>query len=722
MSNVNDKLEYGSQTYQGDGIMSASAVLADSLTMESLSADTLTAVVRDTRLQTRLLAADGRFVVAQGFGGVGIVGVARTFLTAKGDRYGLNRYNYGDVVRYYHDDTLITKQYVENITRTGREQWKFSCISGIGLLLSSYHYGGIYTGETLAELVADIIHGIIPYTLDAELGATPMYGWLPKATRRDNLRNVLFAVGGLCQKDSNGDLSIVPSEADEPYDLDPSAVYMGGSVAGLSPASQVNITEHAYIALDTDETVTLFDGEAAAEPMTTPQGQELTAVLVEFDEPVHNLEVTNGTILESGANYAVLGQSSQCTLTGQRYSHTQRIISRTQTTNAAPNVVQSNACGLVNLLNSENVADRVMAYYGHSKEVETDVVVTNQRPGDAVEFYDPFGDPTSGYIASLDMTMSAICKARAVIVNGYIPSASGNYYTNVAVITATGPWTAPAGVHGKARFVLIGGGDGGEIGNRGERAESEPELRGPAGEGGLPGTPGKGGKILVVTANISPGQVFQAKIGTGGAGSSYTYHAESLNSGEYDVIDEILPAQPGGDTTIGPYSSANGYQSDVGYVPIIGGNVYATPGLQGIPGGRGASADDPGENVVWDGVTYVPGAQGETREGDAGTAHGGYGGGPAAGSNGYDGGRGQSANSDDFISGGCGGNGGRATIKPPVPSIRGSGGTSGHGGGGGGGWGMPRNVWGEVYGTATGYGGLGGFGGDGADGIILVYY
>lgn len=704
MSNVNDKLEYGSQTYQGDGIMSASAVLADSLTMESLSADTLTAVVRDTRLQTRLLAADGQFVVAQGFGGVGIVGVARTFLTAQGDRYGLNRYNYGDIVRYYHDNDLITKQYVETITRTGREQWKFSCISGIGLLLSSYHYGGIYTGETLAELVADIIHGIIPYTLDAELGATPMYGWLPKATRRDNLRNVLFAVGGLCQKDSNGDLSIVPSEADEPYDLDPSAVYMGGSVAGLSPASQVNITEHAYIALDTDETVTLFDGEAAAEPMTTPQGQELTAVLVEFDEPVHNLQITNGTILESGANYAVLGQSSQCTLTGQRYSHTQRIISRTQVTNAAPNVVQSNACGLVNLLNSENVADRVMAYYGHSKEVETDLVVTNQRPGDAVEFYDPFGDPTSGYIASLDMTMSAICKARAVIVNGYIPSASGNYYTNVAVITATGPWTAPAGVHGKARVVVIGGGDGGGIGNNGNDAlpattdNLQQALE--AADGGLPGTPGAGGKILVATINLSAGQTIFCVIGKGGLGET-----------------ETSAAQTGEDTKFGSYNSLNGTSSSIGYVPLIGGNIYATPGAAGIPGGRGASEDDPGEVVVWDGVTYVPGQQGETDD-DPDIAYGGYGGGPAAGSNGKDGQRGRSSNAGT-TEGGYGGDGGDATIKPPISTIRGAGGAAGNGGGGAGGGGRPPSYWNN---QPVGKGGKGGPGGDGAPGIILVYY
>ena len=92
-------LQYGSQEYADSDLISSDVEVETSLTMESLSADTLTAVVRDTRLQTRLLAADGRFVVAQGFGGVGIVGVARTLLTAQGDRYGLNRYNYGDIVR-----------------------------------------------------------------------------------------------------------------------------------------------------------------------------------------------------------------------------------------------------------------------------------------------------------------------------------------------------------------------------------------------------------------------------------------------------------------------------------------------------------------------------------------------------------------------------------------------------------------------------------------------
>ena len=93
-----NQLEYNGLTYNraNRGLLSASANVETSLTMESISADTLTAEVRDTRLQTRLLAADGQFVVAQGPGSIGI---ARTLLVAQGDRYGLNRYNYGQVVR-----------------------------------------------------------------------------------------------------------------------------------------------------------------------------------------------------------------------------------------------------------------------------------------------------------------------------------------------------------------------------------------------------------------------------------------------------------------------------------------------------------------------------------------------------------------------------------------------------------------------------------------------
>lgn len=683
-----NRLIYNGKTYDdvtegGDKLMSANCYIGDSLSADELTVDTLTAVVRDYDLETRLLAAQGTLVTAGGM-----------LLVAKRDRYGLLRYDYGAEVFYHHGDDLIGKFYLENIKRKGKNEYQFNCVSGVGLLLTDYHYGGVYTGQTMAEVVADIIHGIVPYTLDAELGATPLYGWLPKATRRNNLRDVLFAVGGQIRKDTAGQINIVPMSAGTPYEIVPDEMYIGGSVTGGNPASAVQITEHAYIALPTDDPVTLFDGEAAADTIVTPNGRTVAGVLVEFGEPVHDLTATNTTILESGANYAVLSQSPAATLVGLRYTHTERIISRRGSAAASPNVVPSSACKLVNLLNAENVADRVMAYYGAAKSIEADLVVTSQKPGDAVSFTDPFGDATQGYIQSLDITMSHILKARATLIAGYIPTASGNYYQHVVIITADQTFTVPAECRGKIRAVLIGGGDGGLMGENGSDGGSTTTDFGEPGEGGAPGTPGSGGNIFVITLAVPVGQTFAAKIGSPGIGQ--TTESE---------------ATKGGATTFGPYSSANGLPSEDGYVDLINRTVYGARGDEGIPGSKGSSSSGDGPDVVYKGVTYTHGSQGASKSG--GGSYGGYGGGAAAGSNGGDGG--------DYHSSDMGGDGGKGAdaVAPDAASTPGKGGAAGHGGGGGGAMGYPQSKYGLA---GSGKGGLASPGGDGAKGVALIYY
>ena len=699
-----NRLIYNGKTYDdendgGDKLMSANCYIGDSLTADELPVDTLTAVVRDYDLETSLLAAHGTLVAAGGM-----------LMVAKRSRYGLLRYDYGAEILYYHGDDLIGKFYLQTIKRTGKNEYQFNCISGVGLLLTDYYYGGVYDGQSMAEVVADIIRGIVPYTLDAELGATPLYGWLPKATRRDNLRDVLFAVGGQIRKDTAGQINIIPMSAGTPYEITPDEMYIGGSVTGGNPASSVQITEHAYIALPTDEAITLFDGEVAAETIVTPNGRTVVGVLVEFGEPVHDLTATNTTILESGANYAVLSQSPAATLVGLRYTHTERIISRRGSTAASPNVVTSSACKLVNLLNAENVADRVMAYYGAAKSIEADLVVTSQKPGDAVSFTDPFGDATQGYIQSLDITMSNILKARATLIAGYIPTASGNYYQHVAIITTDQTFIVPAECRGKIRAVLIGGGDGGSIGSPGTDGGAATKTSyGKSGEGGEPGAPGSGGKVFVITAKASSGDTFAAHIGAGGVGET----ADST-------------AQSGGDTTLGPYSSADGYPAESGYAALIGGGVYATNGPDGLPGGKGNQWDEgvgytDGPTITYQGVDYTPGANGENGSRGSYYGWGGLGGGAAAGANGGDGERGY-VDSQSFADGGDGGRG-ATPVKAQNGSIPGQGGGGGHGGGGGGGGGPAKGPGSssEWYGQG-GPGGSGGEGGDGAAGIILIYY
>ena len=120
------------------------------------------------------------------------------------------QYKYGRAVLYYHNDILIGKFFMQKCIRVKQNLYSISCVSGIGLLGKSKHYGGLYyTGnDTFESVVNDIIGGIINYTIDDTIKKQKVYGWLPIATRRENLHQVMFAMGATIKKDENGDVFI----------------------------------------------------------------------------------------------------------------------------------------------------------------------------------------------------------------------------------------------------------------------------------------------------------------------------------------------------------------------------------------------------------------------------------------------------------------------------------------------------------------------------------
>ena len=691
-----NSLKYKGKLYtdSNETLYSATVYLANSLVAESLGVDTLTATVYDYQTQNRLLAVDGMLATANGF-----------LCSAVGSSARIDNYRYGDQIEFYHNENLIGKFYVESIIRIGKYLYKITGVSAIGLLLNDTYYGGVYSGKPFADLVKEIVNGIFQYTIDSEISDTPMYGWIPISTRRDALRNCLFAIGVVVEKDSNGNVVFSAQKEKEPYEMDVTQFYMGGNISGLNPVSSVSVSEHTYFQLENDEEKTLFDGESAAEQIITPNGKSVFGVIVTFSEPYHSLTCENANILESGANYAVISQSPSATLKGKLYTHTTRTLTRTQKTNAAPNSVSSTECAMVNMLNSENVADRLMAYYGSSKEIDVDIILENQKTGDSISFLDPFGDNTTGFISEMDVLVSSILKSTTKIISGYVPTASGNYFKSVLVITTSQIVTVPAECKGKIRAVLIGGGNGGKLGNPGEMGTSSWDNINPATAGGEPGEAGEGGRVFVVTLAAQPGQQFAASIGAGGAGAT-----------------QDTAAQEGGATTVGSYSSADGFPSEDGYIDALNGVAYAVPGGQGVAGGHGQSSSGEGTNVVWNGVTYVPGERGEDDHYSRYDAYGGYGGGPAAGANGGKGRDGYFSGTNHFANGGDGGTG-ATPIKAPNGAIRGQGGYGGHGGGGGGMGGGTRGH-GSSYSMpgASGTPGQGGEGGDGAAGILLIYY
>lgn len=700
-----------------------------------------------------LMAADGRLLAGQP--------VKRYLLANPAD------YAEGQIVTFWRNGKLFHKGYLQTkMTSTVGTMYDIKCHSGVGILSEAFeHYGGVYDGVEAGELISEIIGGRIPYTLDPAFEHELLFGWLPIAKPRSNLQQVLFALGASVFKDKHGDMYIGA--------LDPNAAYLtipgdrvysaGGSVSPIASVSHVTVVEHKYFTSADEAPVVLHDGEVEADQVISPvrewvdgklQYVTYTGQVIQFKQPIQPwslyAEDSTGAEVEipvRGANYCILPPTGSCRLVGTPYTHTTRQITRPGVTGRAASSLVSisgkavtvKEATLVSMVNAENVADRVYAYYKNAEITKCSIVVGDERPGDKVQFLDPKGRFVQGIIASMDINISNTLKADVEVVTGYTPTGTGNYYKNAQVFTTDGTFTVPldaktdANGKVKLRIVLISGGSGGWSGAPGEAGEkaaglgSNVDRPGQSGQGGAAGYGGAGGRVYVFTLEATPGQVLTFHIGKGGKG------------GVCDGVASIIGTE-GGDTTCGEYSSALGAVSSVGYVDILSGRTYGKRGLAGDHDGcAGNDVDNNGSSItVYDDqgnpTTYTTGTNGTGKD-KSGTANdgtewaasagGGLGGGAGSksnGENGSNGGVGISANKMGTARGGAGGKGGDGADGKPG-KVPGEGGQGGDGGGGGGGGGYANHT--DSHQSAPGPGGEGGLagtGGDGADGAAIVYF
>lgn len=658
-------------------------------------------------------------------------------------------------VEFFRSGSRVGTYHLQSVTRVGPKLYTLSALSAVGLLIVRPHRGSIYTGQTVAEVVAEIC-GDIPILFETVYRNIKLYGWLPIASARDNLRQVLFAIGAWLHTDENGTLRVQKLWDGTASVIDFNSVDSRNiHVKHLDPVSAVAVTEHQYIAGTED--VTLFEG-------TAQQGD-----VIEFDEPAHSLTAEGFTVLESGANYAVLSAGTG-KLTGKSYVHNRRVVTRTVTEGVAENVEPITDATLVSLVNSSAVAQRMAAYYACREQLTVDVNPAGEHAGHVVSLWNEWDkQQTLACIASRETKISGLLKSRTSALVGFLPPQpeSSEYFDERVILTGSGVWTVPEGVTSYTR-VLIGGGRGGSSGHRGESpavraskswTEKSDALRRyvgfnrgvslEGGKGGEPGEAGDGGKVLVETVTDAvPGAKVSYACGRGGYGGAFS---QGNDAGAFGTA-----------TTMGGATSDTGSSSEAGYTDAITGEVFAAKGKSGIAGspGNGYTWSDgkytyrPSPSITVGGVTYSAGKDKDEVEGEDGRGDykiapygyvgyrwlGGYGGGAAAGSNGNDGlanGSGDAyiGSSSAFATVTAARGGAGADAKPPAKESRyGCGGTSGHGGGGAGsnGTAYARQTSSEnisvsqasltARDTEPAPGGRGSDGGEAGDGCIIIYY
>lgn len=683
----------------------------------------------------------------------------------------IRNFKKNDKVEYFRSGSRVGVYYLQSVTRVGPKLYTLSALSAVGLLIVRPHRGGIYTGQTVAEVVAEIC-GDIPVLVETVYRGIKLYGWLPIASARDSLVQVLFAIGAWLHTDENGTLRVQKLWNGTASIIGPGIVHAANiQVKYLDPVSAVAVTEHQYIAGTED--VTLFEG-------TAQQGD-----VIEFDEPAHTLAAEGFTVLESGANYAILSAGTG-KLTGKSYVHNRRVVTRTVTEGAAENVEEIADATLVSLVNSSAVAQRMAAYYACREQLTVDVNPAAEHAGHVVSLWNEWDkQQTLACIASRETKISGLLKSRTSALVGFLPPQpeSSEYFDERVLLTGSGTWTVPEGVTTYTK-VLIGGGQGGKHGGKGEdgkqRTASWTErvlgtltynwsgyLPGAISKGGVGGEGGVGGKVLVETVNdATPGESIAYSCGAAGAGAT-TDGAEGEN---------------GTATTMGGSSSDSGSSSDIGYTDPVTGEVFAAKGDTGIAGGDSGGCSDVsaypnptvsgclyvGQGIAEatdvvdeDGKVWKSGAwplynstqqiygTSNSASADGDLSHGAVEcsascsgpSGAAVGANGSDGSAtnckataGKEGNPTymyAYASPGYPVNGANAAKAPKKPSAYGKGGRGGHGGGAGscGGYSatgkttsstMTQKTQANTRGVGTG--GLGSVGGEAGDGCIIIYY
>ena len=357
--------------------------------------------------------------------------------------YPLHNFIYGSQVTFYKDDALYGKYYLVSVERQTKNEYILNVQSSIGLLDDTMHYGGIYSGEYASAIIKDIIGEKIAYTEHNIFSKIKVYGWLPVATRRENLKQLLFAVGG-CVKKKGGDVYFTTLTVDAPKAIPESKVYDTGKITYDSPASRIEVVEHQFSKVDSAPSEEVYSGEIIGSSFVTPKGYSVSdAALVTWDKPYHSLTFSNCTLLnnEKGVNYAVVSSSGSATISGKPYIHSKMIVSRDKENyNGKEKVAKVENATLVTLANSNSVAEKVMAYYNSPCTLSGAIVMDGEKPLDNITMPNQFEEENTGMIKSIEGTLGKqITRGELELRIGYNPPPIYGTRTPVSLAVTTQP-------------------------------------------------------------------------------------------------------------------------------------------------------------------------------------------------------------------------------------------------------------------------------------------
>lgn len=319
------------------------------------------------------------------------------------------------VLRAKYGSELMGLYYISSSEKLGGGKYQVHSVDLLGLLeMAGDHMGGMYDGVPADTLASDILGGIVPYEMDAALKNVLIYGYLPIASRRDNLRQLAFALSAMVSAAHSEWLVI--KRTDTPHVVRSFGlsrdVYEDGSIGTGTLVTAVSVTAHSYLA--STEQTTLYEGVLTATDGDVP---------IKFDSPAHSLTITGGTIVSSNCNHAVIrGTGGKVVLKGCGYTHVERVHTKSNPLRNANDESNEVMYKDMTLVTDHNVDDVLAACYDINLRIETikgKVLTETERPGDHVSIVTEDDGVKTGHLLSLDYTVSTKLAADVEILADY---------------------------------------------------------------------------------------------------------------------------------------------------------------------------------------------------------------------------------------------------------------------------------------------------------------
>jgi hypothetical protein len=273
-------------------------------------------------------------------------------------------------INVYFNGDLITTAFSKRAKRISKDRWSIHSEDYISLLSGVMFYGGLYSNKNAYDLCEEIFNTAkVPYKIDEALKDEVVSGYIPFTDCREALKQVLFATGRVARSKDVVEVFVLSKNVKQKIGLN--RMRQGFSTEEEEMVTGVEVSCHAYYPIT--ESVMLYNAQKSG------FGEN---VFVKFTEPCHNLSISNGTILESGVNYAIITIEENGELTGEKYQH--ETFKKSKMVEGAsfydtPNIISIEKATLVSLANVDNVLDLCYNYYVNRKTINAQIIDGKRR-------------------------------------------------------------------------------------------------------------------------------------------------------------------------------------------------------------------------------------------------------------------------------------------------------------------------------------------------------